>query len=228
MRQSGVLVDVQARVAFESNAVITGSNELLHIGGCHSGMKRLRHGAVDEESSATGEAHTVEFVRALDHPATGRDGSGGDEPQVRVGGANAFREDKGHMLVETDGAGGEAPGFESVAEKSKRAFILLPGEDVAVAGQRTGGEKLVRAAFLERRAYEEGFGFRGEDESPQAFATEEMEIGEVDRGTGGVGENDGVDSVLDHQFAGALNASFAFRIGEGASLAGEIGEGLDC
>ena len=108
------------------------------------------------------------------------------------------------------------------------ALVFLPGEDVAIAGERAGGEKFVCAAFFESGTDEEGFGLGGKDESPEAFAAVEVEICEVDRGTGGVGEDDGVDFVQGHQLAGALDAGHSFGVGEWAGLAGEIGEGFDC
>ena len=83
-------------------------------------------------------------------------------------------------------------------------------------------------SFFESGTDEEGFGLGWEDESPEAFAAVEVEICEVDRGTGGVGEDDGVDFVLGHQLAGALDAGLAFGVGEGVGPAGEIGEGFDC
>src|SRR4051812_5472790 len=159
-------------------------------------MERLRDSAVDEEGSVTGEAHALELVRALDHAATGGDGSGRDELEVRAGGTDAFREDEGYVLVETDGAGGDMSIAQTSGKEGKGALVFLPGEDVAVAGERTRSEELVCAALFERGADEEWFRFRGKDESPEAFAAVEMEVCEVDGGSGGVGEDDGVDFVF--------------------------------
>ncbi len=42
----------------------------------HAGMERLCDGTIDKEGGAAGQAHAVDLVRALDHAATGRNGSG--------------------------------------------------------------------------------------------------------------------------------------------------------
>ena len=49
---------------------------------------------------------------------------------MRVGGANAFREDELHVLVEADGAGGEAAIGEALAEGGEGTLVFLPGEDI--------------------------------------------------------------------------------------------------
>ena len=145
-----------------------------------------------------------------------------------VGASDAFGEHEGHMFVEADGTGGEMAVLETSTEESERAFVFLPWEDVAIICDWAGGEKFAGAAFFEGGADEERFGSRWKDEGPQAFATVQMQVCEVNGGTGGVGEDDGIDSVLDHQLVGTLDADVAFDIGEGAGLASEIWEGLDC
>ena len=72
------------------------------------GRERLRDCAIDQQRGTAGEAHAFDFVRVFDHAAAGRDGRGRDEVKMRVGGANAFGEDEGHVLVEANGRGGEA------------------------------------------------------------------------------------------------------------------------
>ena len=49
------------------------------------------------------------------------------------------------VIVEADGGCSEAAVFEAGAEKCEGAFVFLPGEDVAVAGERAGCEKRVCA-----------------------------------------------------------------------------------
>jgi hypothetical protein len=150
------------------------------------------------------EAHALDLMRALDHAATGGDGSCGDEFQMRVGGTDAFGEGEGHVLVQTDAAGAEMAISETAADEREGAFVFLPGKDVSVICDWAGGEKFVGAAFFEGRTDEEGFGSRRKNECPKAFASVEREVSEVDGRAGGISENDGVDSVLRHQFAGAL------------------------
>src|SRR4051812_46438878 len=95
---------------------------------------------------------------------------------------------------------------QTSGKEGEGALVFLPGEDVAVAGERTRGEKVLCAALFEPGADEEWFRFRGKDESPEAFAAVEVEICEVNGGSGGVSEDDGVDFVFRHQLAGALDA----------------------
>ena len=181
----------------------------------------MRHCAVDEERGAARKAHAFDFVCALDHAATGGDGRGGDQVEVGVGGADPFREDEGHVFVESDCGGAPRPRSpESATEESVRTFVFLPGEDVAVACERTGSEKLVRPALFECGTDEQWLRPRGNDERPEAFTAVETQIGEVDGGTCRVGEDDGIDP-----FAGSLTGerarcgSQSFGVGKGLRLA---------
>ena len=164
-------------------------------------------------------------MRVFDHAAAGGDGRCRDKIEMGVGGANSVREDEGHVFVEADGGGGESLIFETFGKGDVGALVFLPGEDIDVAAKRSAGEQLVGAAFFKRGADEERLGAGRKDESPEALSAIEVQVSEVDRGTGGIGEDDGIDLVSGHQGASALDAGHALGVSEWARLTGEIGEG---
>src|SRR6516162_2106782 len=81
------------------------------------------------------------------------------------------------------------------------------------------------AALFKFGTDEERLRLRGQHERPETFAAVEAQVGKVDRGTGGIREDDGVDLVLCHQRACTLDANLTLGVGEWSGLAGKVGEG---
>jgi len=225
--QRCVLIDIEACFTFETDAMVCGGDEGVNIGGGHPWMERSRYCAVDEQCGMTGQAHAFDFMGALDHSAAGRNRGSRDEVQTRVGDVDSLREDEGHVFVKSDRGTGETTIGETTTEQRKRAFIFLPGEDVAVVCERPGGEEFVRAILLECGADEKRLRAGRENECPQAFSTVNVKICEIDRRTGGVGEDNRVDFVLGHQLACTLDASVALGIREWSRLVRELGQCFD-
>ena len=160
-------------------------------------------------------------MRVFDHATAGGDGGCRNDGQVRIGGANTFSEDELHVLVETDGAGGNTAIGEAFAEGEEGAFVFLPGQDVRVTAEGAGVQRFAGAVFLKMRADQEWLALGGDDEGPKTFAAVESQVGEVNGRCGGVGQYDRVDFCGGHEGLGAVNAGKALGVGEGMREAGE-------
>ena len=199
----------------------------MHVGGSHARVERLRHGAVDQQRGAARQAQALDFVRVLDHAAAGGDGRGADNRQVRIRSANAFRENELHVLVETDSSRHKAAVPQAFGQGDEGALVLLPYQNFRVFTQRAGGQQLAGASLLKRRAHQKRLGARRQHQGPQALAAVKAQIGEVDGGTGAVGENDGIDFRGRHQRFCLLDARLSLGNGEWPDLTGEHGQCCD-
>ena len=148
MRQRRVLADLDAGEARESEPSVRGVDQAARLVLCHPRLKRVVHRLVAGERHLAGQAHQLDFMCVLDHPAPGRDRRGARQRQRGRRRRDTVREDKFHRLFDTDAARRQAAVLQPLRDAFERAFVFLPGRDIGVL-QRAERQLLARAIFLE-------------------------------------------------------------------------------
>ena len=115
-------------------------------------------------------------------------------------------------------AGGDAGFLEGFGEELVGVFVFVPGVDArGGGGGKSGGlgvHAFADAAFFEDGADDEGCALGGECPAKKRSDWPQRQAGEVvERGSGG--DDDGVDFVLVHEGAGAVEALLALGEGDG-------------
>ena len=156
----------------------------------HPGSRALVDGLVDFQRRLRREAHQLDLVRVLDHPAAGRDRRRADDLQLRRGAGDAVGEHELDGLLDAEPAGGDAAILQSLRDAHERALVFLPGADVGcAAAERAERDLLARAIFLEGRADEERFALDRDDHGKQPLAAAPADVREV-RQRGAAGQHD--------------------------------------
>ena len=146
---------------------------------------------------------------ALDHAATGRNRCRARQRDLRCGLGNPVGEEEAHCFFDPQFAAGHATLFQSLRNAIIGAFIFLPGAHIGALTVWRMGDLLACSSLLKCRTHIERSSFRRQHESKHAFAAPPAKSGEIiQRSTRR--QKDGVDRVLAHQFAGALEAFTAF------------------
>jgi hypothetical protein len=195
----------------------------------HAGLQGLSNRAINEQCGTACQTQALDLVRVFNHAATCGDGRGADKGEMRVGGANAFREHELHVLVEAYRTGRESAVGETLAENREWAFVFLPGQHVCVLPERAGIEQLLCAAFFKGGADKKRLRFGRHDQSPEALTAVETEVRKIVGRRGRIGQHNRIDFGFDHEPLGTLDAGEALCVGEGMGKRrqnGKSGDGL--
>jgi hypothetical protein len=158
-----------------------------------------------------------------------RSGAGGGEGGAGVG--DAVGEDELSALLDADLASCDAGLLESFGEKLVGVFVFVPGVDAGCRSAGKGGgfgfHSFADSALFEDGADDEGCALGREGPSEEAFGLAPAEAGEIVEGSA-CSDDDGIDLILVHEGACAVEALFALSEGDGGSFgaaAGECGDG---
>src|SRR5581483_5254166 len=216
VRQRGVRPYLNAGSAAEAQAAVRFRDEFFHVALGHAFPQRAPCGFVGFEGDLRGQAHQLEFVRVLDHAAAGGHGRGANQLERGGGFGDAVGENEFDGLLDSQCAAADAAVAEAAADERVRVVVLFPGEDLRVAGERSGFELLLQAALFKRGGDEEGVTFDGEHQRSQALAIPPAEAGVVEE-RGAADHKNGVDTVRFHERPGFLQACLALLVGDGTS-----------
>jgi hypothetical protein len=222
----GVGADVAGGVAADAAAGVGLGDEVGEFVVGVAGAAGEIDGFVDVEGDLVGETEESDFGGRLDGAAAGGDGRGGDELECGAGGGDGADELELGVLLDADGAGGDADFAEAAAEDVEGAFVFLP--EVGNGGVAFGKlrEQVGEVVALEERADDKGGGGLWDDVGEEALGLAPVGSGVVlQRGAGG--DEDGVHAVLLHELAGEVEAGVALVDGDGDDVCGAVGEGED-
>ena len=228
--ERGVFADLAACIADDAAAGVSEVDELRELAGSHAGLHGFVGGFVDGEGDVVSELHEGEFGSGFDAAAAEGDGSsaGGGEGRARVG--DAVGEDELGALFDADLSCGDTGFFEGFGEEFVGVVVFVPCVDACGGGRGKGSgfgfHALADAALFEDRADDKGVSFCGECPSEEAFGLAPAEAGEISE-RGACGDDGGVDFVLLHEGAGAVEALLAFGQGDGDGFIAAVGEGGD-
>src|SRR4051812_14643113 len=213
-----VLADLNAREAGEAKLAVAGVDQAADVVLRHAGLQRLEHGFVAFQRRLGRDLHQLELVRALDHPARGDDRRRADDLHRRRRTRDAVREHELRRLLDADPAARDPALLQAAGDALERALVLLPDGDVGVL-DRSAGQLLPRAVFLERRRHDVRIADFRDDDRGQPFAVAPPDAGEVVERRAPC-EDDRVDLLLDHQAARFLEPRLPLvggdRLREGA------------
>src|SRR3989442_11686121 len=178
MRQRRVRIDLYAGETRKPQPVVAGPHQRPDLTLRHSFRQRAVHCLVGLERDMRGEAHQLELVRVLDHPAacSDRRRTGEMEPGCRTG--NAVAEYELRRLLDAEVSRADTAIFEPLRHALERALIFLPRPHVG-PGERTERELLARAIFLERGTHAEWVALGRQDDGKKPLAVAPAHAGEI-------------------------------------------------
>ncbi len=228
--EGGVFAYLAACISGDAATGVGEVDELRELAIGHAGLRGFVGSLVDREGDVVGELHEGELGGGLDTAAAEGDGGSADCGESGAGVGDAVCEDELRALFDADFAGRDAGFLEGFGEKLVGVFVFVPCVD---ASGRGGGERggpgfhaLANTAFFEHGADDKGITFRREGPGEEALGLSPTEPGEVVEGGAG-GDDEGVDFILVHEDAGAVEALLALGEGDGDGLVAAVGEGGD-
>ena len=208
MGESGVLAHLHADVAGETESRVRGVDQAAHVGLRHARGQRAVDRLVRRVCHLRRQAHQLDLVGVLDHPAACRHRGRTHEAKRRGGGGDAVGKDERRRLLDADASRGGVAILQPLSDTLEGAFVLLPRQHIGI-GDRSERELLVGSIVLEGGTHAERIGPGREDDGKQPFARAPADAGEVEQ-RAPAGQHDGIELVIGHQAAGPFDAPTPF------------------
>src|SRR5205085_11943925 len=126
------------------------------------------------------QAHQIEFVLSLDHPAARGDRSCARDIYLGRGLSDAIAEYEGSALLDPDSSAADAAILESSSDQTIRILILLPGADICIVAARAVGNLLARPLLFECRTNIKCVALHCQNRCEQPFTVPPAHVGEID------------------------------------------------
>ena len=211
MRQRRVRIDLYAGETRKPQPLVGGAHQRPDLTLRHSFRQRAVHCLVGLERDMRGEAHQLELVRVLDHPAACGDRRRTGEMEPGCPSGDAVAEHELRRLLDAEASRADTAISEPLRHALEGALIFLPR---LVFESRV---KVARAIFLERGTHAEWVALGRQDDGKKPLAVAPAHAGEIEE-RGAARQQHRVELAVRHQPARCVDSPLPLVAGDGPRL----------